>query len=153
MGDARQGLFVAGLIAQALVDRIDTFDRENAHLRVVAQKVECPYGHRADNGACMLGYPGCACMDDLICATCFEPATKQERYIERLEIRTRSAETRLRDCEFTAKGLELRNRGLEERVRIAASTFHSMAEGFERNAEPSKAAACEGMADLMEGRL
>lgn len=51
------------------------------------------------------------------------------------------------------KALEIRASGLEGRVRIAASTFRSMAEGFNRAREPSKAAACAGMAALMEDSL
>jgi hypothetical protein len=49
--------------------------------------------------------------------------------------------------------LEDRTRGLVECVRIAASHFHSMAEGFEKSREPSKAAACHSMAALMEDQL
>jgi hypothetical protein len=132
VAELESSLFVASLIIQAQAGKLDTFERENAHLRVVAQKVSCPYGFRASNGACTLGYPGCGCMDDLFWATSYEPATGSEAYQRRLEQRAQ---------------------GLQERVRIAASHFHSMAEGFNRNREPSKAAACSGMAALMEDRL
>jgi hypothetical protein len=40
--------------------------RENTHLRAMVGKVECPYGHRLPTGFCALGYPGCACEDDLV---------------------------------------------------------------------------------------
>lgn len=125
-------LFVAGLIVQALLNRLDTFDRENAHLRVKAQAAGCPYGMLGQNGACLMGYPGCACMDDLYWATSFPPATDQDAYQHRLERRSRA---------------------LAERTRIAANSFRSMAEGFQKAREPSKAAACQGMADLMEHQL
>jgi len=130
--ELESSLFVAGLIAQTFVERLAVFDRENAHLRTVAQKVACPYGHRASNGGCMLGYPGCACMDDLYYATSYPPETTEEAYKERLEARLSA---------------------LAERVRIAANHFRSMAEGFDRAREPSKAAACAGMANLMGDNL
>lgn len=47
-------------------DRVNTLELENHHLRVMAASVRCPYGHRAVGGSCELGYPGCACMDDLV---------------------------------------------------------------------------------------
>lgn len=130
--DPAAGLFVAGLMIQALLNKLDVHERENAHLRVMVQKVGCPYGFRAPNGGCILGYPGCSCMDDIYWASSFPPATDQEAYQHRLENRARA---------------------LAERVRIAASHFHSMAEGFEKVREPSKAAACQGMAALMEDGL
>ena len=132
VAELESGLVAFALAIAALETRLDVFGRENAHLRVVAQAVACPYGHRSASGACDLGYPGCACMDDLLWAADFTPATGERAYQERLERRAS---------------------GLQERVRIAANSFHSMAEGFNRNREPSKAAACEGMAALMEDRL
>ena len=38
---------------------------ENTALRVIAQKVQCVYGMKKD-GHCQLGYPGCACADDIV---------------------------------------------------------------------------------------
>lgn len=47
-------------------DAFDTMDRENTHLRLKLQENgNCPYGHFG-KGGCALGYPGCACMDDLM---------------------------------------------------------------------------------------
>lgn len=132
MSDDRASAFVLALIVQALTERLDVFGRENAHLRVKVQQLGCPYGWAAPNGGCLLGYPGCACMDDLICLTSYPPATPHERYVERLEHRVNA---------------------YRERTRIAGASFRSMAEGFEKNREPSKAAACAGMADLMEDGL
>jgi len=132
VAELESSLFVCTLALAALTDRLETFDRENAHLRVVAQQVKCPYGMRASNGACTLGYPGCACMDDVTHLMSFDPDTSETAYKRRLEQRVR---------------------GLEERVRIAASHFRSMADGFQKVREPSKAAACAGMADLMDDRL
>lgn len=57
---------------RALKDRLDSLDRENAHLRIVHQKFGCPYGHNA-KGFCELGYPGCACMDDLMAMSSWAP--------------------------------------------------------------------------------
>jgi hypothetical protein len=131
IAELESALFVASLMLAAQHGRLEEFGRENAHLRVVAQRVACPYGHR-HAGGCELGYPGCACMDDIIHITSYPPETDRERYVERLE---------------------RRSNGLTERVRIAASHFHSMAEGFRKSRQPSKAAACQGMADLMEDRL
>lgn len=42
---------------------------------------------------------------------------------------------------------------LRERIRIARNSFEAMAEGFIKAREPSKAAACQGMAALMESGL
>lgn len=39
---------------------------ENSCLRALAAKHGCVYGHQKD-GVCSLGYPGCACADDLMC--------------------------------------------------------------------------------------
>ena len=130
--DLKASLVACALAIAALEAKLVSSERENAFLRVIAETFACPYGHRSAAGLCELGYPGCACMDDFICATSYPPHTPSEAYQARLERRAS---------------------GLQERVRIAASHFHSMAEGFTRAREPSKAAACQGMADLMEDRL
>jgi hypothetical protein len=62
-------------------------------------------------------------------------------------------DARIRMLERQNSWLEKRCLGLQGRVQIAASNFHSMAEGFRKAREPSKAAACEGMAALMEDGL
>jgi hypothetical protein len=131
-------LFVASLITQALTSKLDTFDRENAHLRVVAQKVECPYGHRASNGACILGYPGCACMDDLIVLTTFSPADERPAE-ERLKRRIAVLERRLLNA--------LR------RLKMASDHLQSLAAGFQQTRESAKAAAVRSMANLMSDPL
>jgi len=58
--------------------RIEVLNMENAHLRVIAQKIGCPYGHRNENGACKLGYPGCACMDDLLAMQAWCPEDEEK---------------------------------------------------------------------------
>ena len=51
---------------RAFFDAFDRMDRENCHLRLKLQENgNCPYGHFSGSG-CALGYPGCACMDDLM---------------------------------------------------------------------------------------
>ena len=57
------------------------------------------------------------------------------------------------EFEPSVHALRARVHGLEERVRIAAHHFRSMAEAFKKEREPSKAAACDGMADLLEDGL
>jgi hypothetical protein len=43
---------------------------ENTALRAIVAKVECVYGYRdPESGACKLGYPGCACADDIAALT------------------------------------------------------------------------------------
>jgi hypothetical protein len=56
-------------------------------------------------------------------------------------------------AQIEVEHLQARVHALEECVRLAASHFRAMAEGYERNREPSRAAACQGMAELMEDRL
>lgn len=57
----------------ATTDRVNKLERENTHLRIMAASVRCPYGHRTVGGSCELGYPGCACMDDLMALTAWCP--------------------------------------------------------------------------------
>jgi hypothetical protein len=51
----------------------DALDRENTHLRLKMQDQGCPYGHAVDGQGCALGYPGCACMDDLMAMASWSP--------------------------------------------------------------------------------
>jgi hypothetical protein len=114
---------------------------ENAHLRVVAQNVLCPYGHRASNGACVLGYPGCACMDDLMALLAFMPpeGSRDMQALNRLTAKNEAMGERLAHA--------------QQRLREGVRQFRSMAEGFRQAREPSKAAAIEGLADMMEAPL
>lgn len=41
-------------------------ETENAALRALLAQHTCVYGYRSDAGVCALGYPGCACADDLV---------------------------------------------------------------------------------------
>jgi hypothetical protein len=138
VAELESGLVALALAIAALETKLDTFDRENAHLRVVAQGVDCPYGFRAQNGGCLLGYPGCACMDDLIVCTAFSPYD-QSTAQERLEARNAALHRRL----LTAR----------KRITLAVKSFRSMADGFHLNHEPSKAAGAASMADLLEDPL
>jgi hypothetical protein len=53
------------VLAEAL-KVVARLERENTHLRgIVAAGPVCAYGHRLPDGICNLGYPGCACEDDL----------------------------------------------------------------------------------------
>ena len=134
--DLEAGLFVSALAMAALTERLDSAERENAHLRVVAQNVQCPYGHRAPSGGCMLGYPGCACMDDLMALLNFYPEGRELKAMDRLQAKNSILATRLNNAQ----------RRLAEGVR----QFRSMADGFRVAREPSKAAAIDGLADMME---
>lgn len=51
---------------QRLASRFAETNAENTFLRVKAQKLGCPYSNTHENGVCKSGYPGCACMDDLM---------------------------------------------------------------------------------------
>lgn len=39
---------------------------ENTTLRAISSKHGCVYGMQSESGGCQLGYPGCACADDLL---------------------------------------------------------------------------------------
>lgn len=139
LAELESGLFVAALICQAFAERLDTHARENAFLRVTAQKIDCPYGLRGPGGGCMLGYPGCACMDDAMALLAMEPELPNAALIQRLQRRCNALETRVMDA--------------KERIKIAAKNYRSLAEGFQAERLPSKAAATRAMADLMEAPL
>lgn len=72
-------------------DRMNALKQENAHLRVMAASVRCPYGHRSVGGSCELGYPGCACMDDLLALQSWCPED-EDKPVVRLGQRLRQAE-------------------------------------------------------------
>lgn len=57
----------------AILGAVDAMQRENAHLRLKMQAEGCPYGHQGEGGGCELGYPGCACMDDLMAMMAWSP--------------------------------------------------------------------------------
>jgi hypothetical protein len=82
-------------------DRMNTLERENAHLRIMAASVRCPYGHRDVSGSCELGYPGCACMDDLLALQSWCPEDEQKAVV-RLGKRVAEAES-----QFTTAADEL----------------------------------------------
>jgi hypothetical protein len=66
--------------------------KENSALRVMVVKHECPYGHRNKDGVCNLGYPGCACADDVFCfenehgRTLIQERDQLKAHVERLKI-------------------------------------------------------------------
>jgi hypothetical protein len=132
-------LFVCTVALAAMANRVDVFDRENAHLRVVAQNVACPYGMRAQNGACTLGYPGCGCMDDLMALVAFCGDEDETSALRRQAERNKVVERRLVNA--------------IARVGEARRQFQSMSEGFNRAGEPAKAAALAGMAEMMADPL
>jgi hypothetical protein len=71
-------------------ERLDALERENAHLRLVHQKGGCPYGHASKNG-CELGYPGCACMDDMLAMMAWGPEDEDKANV-RIGKRLQAAE-------------------------------------------------------------
>lgn len=121
----------------AQADRLDSLERENAHLRAIAQNVLCVYGHRKE-GSCELGYPGCACMDDLIALTGWMPDSPLDPVI-RLQDRVTVVELRL------LKAREL--------LRMTVRYLQSTAEGFDAERIPSKASGARAMADMLEAAL
>lgn len=139
IAELESGLFVACLALAALQTRLDTFDRENAHLRVVAQQVSCPYGMRASNGACTLGYPGCACMDDAMALVSFYPEGKELKALDRMRAQNRVLQDRL-DCAL-------------DRLQAGARYFRTVGDGFKAAREPSKAAAMDNLAAIMEAPI
>ena len=139
VAELESSLFACSLALAATDNRLDTFNRENAHLRVVAQNVLCPYGNRASNGACMLGYPGCACMDDLMAVLAFYPEGRDLKAMDRMRTKNLVLEERLVNA--------------KRRLKDGARQFRIMAEGFRHSREPSKAAAIDGLADMMEATV
>jgi hypothetical protein len=135
VAELESALFVSALALAAMANKVEVFDRENAHLRVVAQNVACPYGWRAQNGACTLGYPGCACMDDLAALVAFYGNEDETNALTRQVAKNGVVEKRL------IKAIA--------RVGEARRQFLSMSEGFNRAGEPGKAAALAGLADMM----
>jgi hypothetical protein len=64
---APAGAIVPNDVLAELVEEARRLERENTHLRgIVATSTTCAYGHRLPDGICALGYPGCACEDDLV---------------------------------------------------------------------------------------
>lgn len=59
---------------ETFFDAYDAMDRENVHLRLLAQKNgACPYDNFQATG-CKLGYPGCLCMDNILAMQGWTPA-------------------------------------------------------------------------------
>src|SRR4051812_1922659 len=114
--ELQTGLFAATLALAATQNRLDSSERENAHLRVVAQNVQCPYGHRTPSGACVLGYPGCACMDDLMALLAYTPEDRELKALDRMQAKNSILAGRLVNA--------------ERRLSEGARQFRSMAEGF-----------------------
>jgi hypothetical protein len=140
VAELESALFVSTLALAAMANKVDVFNRENAHLRVVAQNVACPYGRRASNGACLSGYPGCACADDLIALAGFYSEDPEAHdALQRLAAKNTIVELRLINA--------------IARVREAQRQFLSMSEGFGRIGEKAKAAALAGLADMMADPL
>lgn len=96
--------------AADVIEAQEIAERENTHLRVTLQdRGHCPYGHFKATSGCELGYPGCACMDDLLAlqAWCPEDEEKAAVRIGRLLFTTRALldEARLA-MDAAAAGLE-----------------------------------------------
>lgn len=73
-----EAALVALELAADAIERLDPLDAENTHLRVIHQRVGCPYGHVTASGGCVLGYPGCACMDDLLALQAWSPEDEEK---------------------------------------------------------------------------
>jgi len=62
----KAGGATCNMCSKAEVERLA---KENTYLRAMAQRAGCPHDNLNENGNCKSGYPGCACMDDLLAAT------------------------------------------------------------------------------------
>ena len=100
-------------------DAFDSMDRENTHLRVKLQADGCPYGHASATTGCELGYPGCACMDDLLAMQVWSPEdeAKAAARISRLLFATRHALDSLRQ-DVTGVALSLEAMGVRNEAQI-----------------------------------
>lgn len=87
-------------------DAYDSMDRENTHLRVKLQAEGCPYGHASAGTGCELGYPGCACMDDLMAMQSWSPED-EARAAVRISRRLFATEQALDGLRQAATGLAL----------------------------------------------
>jgi len=113
--------------ADELEKLLDRLGRENAFLRVRANIEKCLYGHGDARWGCSLGYPGCACMDDLMAMTAWWPEDEEKAAV-RLGKRAVTAEAQIEDMkrQHSARVSELlaannrdveRRRAAEKRVR------------------------------------
>jgi hypothetical protein len=87
-------------------DAYDSMDRENTHLRLKLQTAGCPYGHASPERGCELGYPGCACMDDLMAMTAWSPEDEDKAAV-RLGQRLQATERALENLQQAALGVAL----------------------------------------------
>lgn len=87
-------------------DAYDSMDRENTHLRVKLQAEGCPYGHASARSGCELGYPGCACMDDMLAMQSWAPEDEAKAAV-RISRRLFATEQALDGLRQAATGLSL----------------------------------------------
>lgn len=88
---------VTGFVSQA----VESLQKENDALRALIAKHECIYGHRNVKGVCELGYPGCACMDDLVATMQWSPEDEGAAANKRLLDRAEAAEAELKKLKST----------------------------------------------------
>lgn len=85
---------------------LETKRKENDALRAMQVGVKCAYGYRMENGACQLGYPGCACMDDLCATMEWGPDDLHAQANKRLQERAERAEAALHEIAEEWAGAE-----------------------------------------------
>jgi hypothetical protein len=86
----------------ALRERLDEAERENTALRAMQVGVKCAYGYKNADGVCALGYPGCACMDDLCATMEWGPDDLHAQANRRLLERATQAERERDECKRDA---------------------------------------------------
>ena len=96
-----------------LREELNHLERENAHLRLIHARFGCPYGHGDPVRGCSLGYPGCACADDIMAMASWSPEDEDKAAV-RLGRRLRATEHVL---SRTQAALHLAANTLEERGR------------------------------------
>lgn len=69
--------------------------KENDALRALAAVRGCVYGYQNPAGVCSLGYPGCACMDDLVATMVWSPEDEGRAATKRLLDRAVTAEAEI----------------------------------------------------------
>jgi hypothetical protein len=87
----------------------------------------------------MMGYPGCACMDDLFTLLDFDPDHSDDMAQRRLRRRVTVLQERLAEA--------------RRLIRIAKHNYQAQADGFRAENNGPRMVAAQAMADLMGGAL
>ena len=125
---------------------VDSKEMENVHLRVTAQKVGCPYGHRdQETGACVLGYPGCACMDDVMATAAWCPEDEEKAAVR--------LGARVRDLEVTVARLEAEKAEAMNKIRAFRNYATGIIAQYEAGDYETRKANAEARCNEFEDAL